>query len=263
MSRNAQRSSESLDISFRGAPDREDWPAYVRPSGRIWQMNPARRLLYENPNREAETEWKAEQILKMMRRHPISPKVVCETGVLSKRIVEKLQTKMGSECKLWGHEVPLRDLELNDCRADPALQVFLSEIVRTHPSPFDVFLILDVMEHIENYHGFLRAVRPLGIYKILHLPMDLTVQTIMRRNALKTRRDVFLHISYFTKDTIMRVLEDTGYEVLDFFYTPWRIDLCTELTGKLMKIPRKMLFALSPDAAVRFLGGYSLMILAK
>jgi hypothetical protein len=225
-------------------------------------MNPERRVIYENPEAEAQADWKAGQIVRMLRRHEIFPKDLCEVGVLSKAIVEKLETKLDA-ARVWGHEVPLQELELNDCRADPVLQTFLHNITVQHPAAFDVFLILDVMEHIENYHGFLRAVRPMADYKLLHLPIDLTVQTIMRREALKTRRDTFLHISYFTKDTITRTLEDTGYHVLDWFYTPWRIQFCREFAGRLMRLPRRALFALSPDAAVRLLGGYSLMILAR
>jgi hypothetical protein len=240
-----------------------EWPAYERPAGRTWQMNPSRRGIYENPLAEAQGEWKAGLILEMLHRNRIFPSELCEVGVLSKHIVASLGRKSGLGVKIQGHEVPLQDLELNDCRADPVLRVFLDHIRQTHPAPFDVFMALDVMEHIENYHGFLRAVRSMGTYKLFHLPMDLTVQTIIRRTALKKRRDTFLHISYFTKDTIMRVLEDAGYEVLDYSYTPWRIQFCSELTGKLMKLPRQLLFAISPDTAVRFLGGYSLMILAK
>jgi hypothetical protein len=243
--------------------EQENWPPYRRPAGLTWQMDESRRVIYENPDAEAQADWKAGQIVRMIRRHQIVHRSICEVGVLSRPIVEKLRTKVSDKCEVWGHEVPLQDLELNDCRADPVLHTFLTGIAGRHPSPFDVFLILDVMEHIENYHGFLRAIRPMAPFKIIHLPMDLTVQTIMRRNALNRRREVFLHISYFTKDTIMRVLKDTGYEVLDSFYTPWRIQFCKELTGRLMKLPRKMLFAISPDAAVRFLGGYSLMILAR
>jgi hypothetical protein len=248
---------------FQDRNESVDWPRYSRPPGRVWEMKPHRRVLYENPWAQEQADWKADQILRMFRRHNIFPKDACEVGVLSKIIIEKLQGKLGSSSRIWGHEVPLQDLELNDCRADPVLRRFLDEIQTEHPSAFEVFIALDVMEHIEDYHGFLRAVRPMGAYKLFHLPMDLTVQTIMRPKALMRRRDTFLHISYFTKETIIRTLQDTGYEVIDSFYTPWRIQFAKELTGRLMKIPRQLLFAISPDAAVRYLGGYSLMILAK
>jgi hypothetical protein len=247
---------------FRSDSINVSWPSYERPEGRTWQMDPARRVIYENTDAEAQAEWKARQIIRMMDRNGISAKTICELGVLSSLIVEKLSRQLPAAATISGHEVPLAELELNDCRADPVLTRYLDDIL-AESRPFDLLLILDVMEHIENYHGFLRAVRTIGTYKILHLPMDLTVQTLARPNALKRRRDTFLHISYFTKDTIMRALVDTGYEVIDSFYTPWRIQFSRELTGKLMKLPRQLLFAISPDTAVRLLGGYSLMILVK
>lgn len=58
-------------------------------------------------------------------------------------------------------------------------------------------------------------------------------------------------------------LKDTGYEVVDYFYTNgselpnrgWKADL--------LRIPRKLLFSLNQDLTVRILGGFSLMVLAK
>ena len=72
------------------------------------------------------------------------------------------------------------------------------------------------------------------------------------------------HIHHFTKDTALATLEDCGYKLLDHFYTAW----CTELPSEgwkasLFKWPRALLFKLNPDLAVRALGGYSLMVLAR
>ena len=62
----------------------------------------------------------------------------------------------------------------------------------------------------------------------------------------------------------LALLEDTGYRVIDHFYTSG----ATELGGlgwktRLMKGPRQALYAMNPDAAARVLGGYSLMVLAQ
>src|SRR2546428_254892 len=86
-----------------GAREHEHWPAYRRPAGLLWQMNQSRQVIYENPDAEVQADWKAEQILKMMRRNQIIPRRVCEIGVLSQQIVEKFQMKIGDECKVWGH----------------------------------------------------------------------------------------------------------------------------------------------------------------
>jgi len=35
------------------------------------------------------------------------------------------------------------------------------------------------------------------------------------------------------------------------------------LTSRIMQLPRRVMFAINPDLAVRVLGGYSLLVLAK
>ena len=68
-----QLAGESFDL--------EDWPSYRRPAGRIWQMNPSRRVIYENKEADAQADWKAELILEMMHRNRIVPQDICEVGV--------------------------------------------------------------------------------------------------------------------------------------------------------------------------------------
>jgi hypothetical protein len=67
----------------------------------------------------------------------------------------------------------------------------------------------------------------------------------------------------FTKETALRMLEDVGYEVLDYSYSP-EYELETALLQtRLMKLPGKAFFALQKDWAVRILGGCRLLVLAK
>jgi hypothetical protein len=40
---------------------------------------------------------------------------------------------------------------------------------------------MDVVEHLEDYFSFLREIRPKGEFKMLHIPLDLSVQTIYER----------------------------------------------------------------------------------
>jgi hypothetical protein len=60
------------------------------------------------------------------------------------------------------------------------------------------------------------------------------------------------------------VLRDTGYDVIDSFYTPRALELpVTTLQRRRLNVPRKLLFALEPDWTVRLLGGFSLLVLAQ
>ena len=126
-----------------------------------------------------------------------------------------------------------------------------------------MILVLDVVEHVEDYYGFLKGILPKSDLKIFHFPLDLSVQAVLRRRGLLTRRDLYGHIQYFTKETALATLKDVGYEVLDCFYTPRCIDLAKQMIQKIAILPRKVCFAVHQDLAVRILGGYSLLILAK
>lgn len=59
-----------------------------------------------------------------------------------------------------------------------------------------------------------------SLVPILHIPLDLSVQTVLRKNGLVKRRDLYAHLHYFTKDIALRTLDELGYDVLDYFYTP-------------------------------------------
>jgi hypothetical protein len=61
----------------------------------------------------------------------------------------------------------------------------------------------------------------------------------------------------------MFALSDIGYEIVDWSYTPRMIDIPQHARGKLLRLPRKLLFAMHRDFAVNLLGGFSLMVLAK
>lgn len=132
---------------------------------------------------------------------------------------------------------------------------------------FDLILLLDVIEHVEDYFTFLRSIKPKSPYKILHIPLDLAAKQITQGRLAK-HRECHGHIHFFTRDVALQMLTDLGYEVLDSFYTSQSIDLPTdgtinEIRRKLMMWPRKLLFTIHKDLAARVLGGYSLMVLAQ
>jgi hypothetical protein len=163
----------------------------------------------------------------------------------------------------WGYEISPQAFELSKTRANERLHFKLVDIRQEEDTFFDLMLVLDVIEHLEDYFSFLREIRPKGQYKLLHLPLDLSVQSILRPNGLLGVRQAYGHIHYFTKDIALQMLKDAGYEVLDYFYAPRSIGLADNIIKKLLIPPRMLFFFLQQDLAVRILGGYSLMVLAK
>lgn len=210
-----------------------------------------------------ESLFKAKQIMQMLQKHGLKPTSVCEVGCGAGEVLRLLQEKMDKTCCFWGYDISSQALEMCVSRANEKLQFKLTDIVQEEGAYFDLILLLDVIEHVEDYFGLLDAIRPKGNWKIFHFPLDLSVQAVLRKRGLLKRRELYRHIHYFTKETALETLRDTGYEVLDYFYTPRCIELAKEMIQKIALLPRKMCFAIHQDLTVRILGGYSLLVLAK
>lgn len=129
--------------------------------------------------------------------------------------------------------------------------------------PADVALAIDVFEYVEDYYGFLRGFRVKGHHKIFHIPLDLSAQTVMRGSPLSTLRASMGHIHFFTKETALGALAHTGYEVIDWFYSKGSLELPHSWKVDLLRIPRRLLFALNQDWTVRTLGGFSMLVLTR
>ena len=50
-----------------------------------------------------------------------------------------------------------------------------NDILKEKNKYFDIALIIDVIEHVEDYFYFLRKVKKKANYKIFHIPLDLSV----------------------------------------------------------------------------------------
>lgn len=61
----------------------------------------------------------------------------------------------------------------------------------------------------------------------------------------------------------MFALADVGYQIIDWGYTPRMIDIPSHVRGKILRLPRKLLFAINPHFAANLLGGFGLMVFAK
>jgi Transposase DDE domain len=82
-----------------------------------------------------------------------------------------------------------------------------------------------------------------GRYKIFQIPLDLSAQTVLRGKVLLRLREELGHIHYFTKDTALQTLKDTGYQIVDYAYTSSSIELPSHvLTTNLLKMAKKAVF---------------------
>jgi hypothetical protein len=211
-----------------------------------------------------ESAWKAQQIEYMLRLHGLAPHTIAEIGCGAGEILRQLQTGMDVDCRFSGYDISPQAIELCQRRANERLHFYLKDLTHEPSAHFDLLLVMDVIEHLEDYYAFLRALRPRSHYAIFHIPLELSVQTILRPHALLDTQAAYGHLHYFTKEVALQALRNADYAVCDYCYTTRALDVPTnELRRRLLKLPRRVLFTLNGNLASRILGGFSLLVLAE
>lgn len=220
--------------------------------------------LAKNPTYHVEdSAWKADQILRMLEKHDLQPRSICEVGCGAGEILKQLQARLTATTKFVGYEISPQAYALCRERENERLHFFCEDLIAAETERFDLLLCLDVFEHVEDYFSFLRGLREKAQHKIFHIPLDLSVQWVWRSRPIMRQREQAGHLHYFMKESALATMQDAGYEVVDWFYTPGAIANPRSVKAKLASLPRRLLSVLNQDLVVRVLGGYSLLVLAK
>lgn len=220
--------------------------------------------LTRNPSWHVEDlPWKARQIERILRQNAIAPKTVAEVGCGAGEILVQLQKEFPNS-EFSGFEVSPQAFALCRQRESAHIRFHLKDLLEEQTASFDVLLAIDVFEHIDDYLGFLKKVKNKARFKVFHIPLDLSLQTLFRVSPILKQREFVGHLHYFFKDTALATLKYCGYDVIDSFYTAAGVDSANlSLGGRILKLPRKFMFNINADIAVRVLGGYSLLVLAQ
>lgn len=216
----------------------------------------------KNPQYHVEDSlWKAQQIQKLLFKQNLLVNSVCEIGCGGGEVLRQLQLQMPQSSVFFGYEISPYAYEICKSRENERLHFYLEDILVKDIKPVDLLLCLDVFEHVEDYLGFLRIVKQKAKYKIFHIPLDLSINSLLRYRSILYAREKVGHLHYFMKVTALATLRDTGYQIIDYIYTPSSLDRGKGIKSKIAKLPRKVLYKINQDVAVRILGGYSLLVL--
>jgi hypothetical protein len=221
--------------------------------------------LEKNPSWHVEdSPYKAKQIVNMLDRHNLHPKTVCEIGCGAGEILRVLQGHLSPECLLWGYEISPQAYELCRTKENTRLRFLLRDFRDERNAVFDLILVIDLLEHLEDYLGFLEHIRSRSEFKMFHIPLDISVQSVLRVSPIMKARAAYGHLHYFTKESALKTLSDAGYELLDYCYTAGSMETrVTSPSRYAARLARRALFTLHRDLAVRLMGGYSLLVLAR
>lgn len=216
----------------------------------------------KNPSWHVEdSPWKAQQVIRILKRNSVAPKTIAEVGCGAGEVIRRVSLAF-PDARCRGFEISSDALELTRGRESENLSYELVDTggITEH---FDVVLLIDVIEHVEDCFGFLRSIRARTQYIVAHIPLDLSFLSLLIDTPMANRRSAG-HLHYFTRTTALALLSDTGYIVRDWFYPvgahflphkQWRTGLVAMFRAAGERV--------APRLNAIVLGGASIMVLAE
>ncbi len=220
--------------------------------------------LAHNPTWHAEhSPTKARWIDEILRRNKLEPSTIAEVGCGSGEILVELR-KRRPEATFTGFEISPDAYAICSPKTSDGLEFRLADLLQIESKSFDLLLAIDVFEHVPDYMGFLKALKANARHTIFHIPLDLSVQALLRGTSYPILRESTGHLHYFFKYSALATLRDCGYEIVDWTYTRSSQELPGKsLRTKIANLPRRLMQLVSPDLSARLFGGYSLLVLTR
>jgi SAM-dependent methyltransferase len=221
--------------------------------------------LAKNPDwHEKDASFKAGYISRLFRLIPDQILNVADIGCGTGQIMAELCNLLPEQVRFFGFDISTDAIRLARNKESERIKVDLLDLVSRSEKDciFDVILVIDVLEHVENYFAFLDGIVKKARYTIFHIPLDLSLWSLFREKMLLESKERVGHIHNFTEDFIKSILEDQGFKILYQLYTP--------PTGKpkstkevIINGLRKLLFKMNKRFASKTIGGYSILLLTE
>ena len=208
--------------------------------------------------------YKAAIIGNLLSKNKISPNEIIEVGCGSGAILSSLHSQWNNAISYQGYDISPQAIAMAK-KTNPASIQFFNEDFTKKEIHTDALLMIDVIEHVDNYYEFLANLKSRAKHFVFHIPLDLSCRTILKPHVLFQQRESVGHIQYFSKEMVLWMLRDKGFVVVDWIYTKPTTDLDKPNTWKrgIKKALRNFSFYLHKDLSAKCWGGYSMMILAK
>ena len=208
--------------------------------------------------------WKSDVIYQLLEKNALHPVEVIEVGCGSGAILESLSASMPAT-SFRGYDISPHAINLAHTRSNERIHFFNEDFTQVEYLQTDLIMVIDVLEHVDNYYDMLRHLKSKARNFIFHIPLDLSCRTILKPHILLQQRTSVGHIHYFSKEMVEWMLKDTGFEIIDWVYTKPVVDVNPpdSFKRRCKKILRNLSFSLDKNMSAKLWGSYSMMILAK
>jgi SAM-dependent methyltransferase len=215
----------------------------------------------------SDSAWKAARVLKLIQKNNLRPKTIFDIGCGAGGVLAELQKKMPLDVELIGYDISPQAIMLARKNEKERLKFFGIDFSASKGASADLLLLLDVLEHVPDYLGFLQSLQGRAEWFIFHIPLDISVQSTRKKSqTIMDMRTQFGHLHYFNKETALATLRDAGYEITDYFYTDDKDGFeCKNKTLKARVIRglRRLTFRWDPDIAAFLFDHFNLLVLAR
>ncbi len=217
-----------------------------------------------NPDWDSlDSPWKADRVAEILVCHGINPASIAEIGCGAGGVLAALRPRF-PQADMAGFDIAPELISLWPAHEDARIRFTLGDFLSMNQQPFELLLVLDVLEHLGDPFSFLERLKGHGEWVIFHFPLDLSAITVLRESPLLHVREKVGHIHYFTRGLALALLEECGYEVIDARYTGAAFNAPGRtLRTRLAALLRWLVNAVNRDIGVRLLGGETLMVLAR
>jgi SAM-dependent methyltransferase len=219
--------------------------------------------LAANPGwHEEDGPYKSRLVIDAVSRNQIAFRTCADVGCGAGVVTERLGRQY-PEARFVGYDLSADAARFWERRSRTPNVEYRNLSVLEGPERYDLVVCLDVFEHVEDYYGFLRALRARGAQFVFNVPLDMSVMKLLTPGLRYVREEVG-HLHYFNHYTARKVLEDTGYDILEarlsaaFVHTPPR-----SLRQAAVLPIRLASLALGKKAASLMWGGLSLVVTAR
>lgn len=212
--------------------------------------------------------WKVEQIMRVATLPSLDrPMRICDIGCGVGGVTLALRAELelrSVRAEFVGYDIAQYaiDVALEKAEGLSNVSFHCVDVMSLDHLDFDLCLLVDVLEHLNDPYTFLSALRKRGIRNcIVHLPLESNWLAIMRGKTDPTKSDVG-HLHFFDTHSALGFLARAGLTVTSWVYTPeieLDIRLHRTIGNMLAYVPRKLMFRLWPSLCVHTIGGAALM----
>jgi 2-polyprenyl-3-methyl-5-hydroxy-6-metoxy-1,4-benzoquinol methylase len=217
----------------------------------------------KNPDwHSADSEWKADRIISILTRNSVEFGSCVEVGCGAGRILMQLAAHMPGKT-FTGFDISPDAAGLWPTSPSPSVHFRFEDFTKANEM-YDLLLLIDVFEHVEDYLGFLRKLSMRARWFVFHIPLDMHMSGLLRDRQLNARQQVG-HLHYFSRATALATLTDAGFHVVaeEFTKLSQQTTEGRRTLTNVANLVRSGVQTISPALAAKVLGGYSLLVLAR